>query len=96
MVAITSNPVSKEHKFLKMHFLSVNIKSMHKPSPLKQVLFFIKLNKFLLFINETILGLGGSKIKFPSMTLWSFSCEKKPIRSSSMSRKYQLLCDGGL
>ena len=46
---------------------------MHGPLPLKQVLLFIKLNKFWLFINETILGLEGSKLKSPSMTLLSYS-----------------------
>ena len=62
---------SKEHVFLKEYFLFVNIKSMHEPSSLKQVLIFTKLNKFWLFINETILGLDGSKLKSASITLLS-------------------------
>ena len=62
---------SKEYVFLKEYFLFVNIKSMHEPSPLKQVLLFTQLNKFWLFINETILGLDGSKLKSPSLTLLS-------------------------
>ena len=41
---------------------------MHEPSPLEQVLLFIKLNKFWLFINEAVLGLDGSKLKSLSIT----------------------------
>ena len=40
---------------------------MHRPSPLKQVLLFTKLNKFWLLINEAKLGLDGSKSKPPSI-----------------------------
>ena len=44
---------------------------MHEHASLKQVLLFTKLNKFWLFINEAILGLDGSKLKSPSITLLS-------------------------
>ena len=42
---------------------------MRKPSPLKQVVLFTKLNKFWFLINEAILGLDCSKLKSPSITL---------------------------
>ena len=70
MVVITS-AASKEHVFLKKYFLFINIKPMHEPLPSKQVLILTKLSKLWLFMNEAILGLDASKLKFSRIALLS-------------------------
>ena len=55
--------------FQKKYFRLVKIKSIHEPSPLKQVLFFIKLIKSCLFKKVTISGSVDVKLKSPGITL---------------------------
>ena len=67
------SPVSYEEVFLGEYFLFINIKSIQEPVPLKLVLFFMRLTKFWLSMNENMLGLEGSRLKSPITTLLSYS-----------------------